>query len=56
MIRRRRARRVTAGLLIALGAALLALAPASPWGAVSFVLGVGLELVGIALERRGPPR
>ncbi len=56
MIRHRLGRRIAAGLLIALGTALLALAPASPWGAVSFVLGVGLELVGIAIERRGPPR
>ena len=55
MIRHRRARRITVGLLIAAGAALLALAPASPWGVVAFVLGVGLELVGIAIERRGPP-
>ena len=55
MIRNRPARRLTVGVLVLTGALLLALTPASPWGAALFVLGVALELVGIAIERRDPP-
>lgn len=56
MIRHRALRRTGALALLVLGAALLWLAPSSPLGVVAFVVGVALELVGLAIERRSPPR
>lgn len=55
MIRNRRIRRSTAGALIGAGVLLMALSPSVGAGLVCFALGVVLELVGLALERRDPP-
>jgi len=54
MIRNRRARRIVALALIALGIVLLLLAPSAHYGLIAFALGVVLELAGIAIERREP--
>lgn len=51
MLRKRRSRRVVAGILIVLGGMLMALAPEIWAGLALLVLGVVVELVGIALER-----
>ena len=52
MIRNRRTRRVSATIMVVLGAVMMFLAPAVWQGLVLFVLGVVLEWLGIALERR----
>lgn len=54
MIRNRRNRRIAEAVLMALGGALLLLAPSVHFGLIAFALGIVLELVGLALERRGP--
>jgi hypothetical protein len=54
MIRNRRIRRTIAGLLIAVGLLLLALAPSVGAGLAFFALGFVLELIGLALEHRDP--
>ena len=54
MIRNRRIRRSAEAVLMALGGALLLLAPSVHYGLVAFALGIALEIVGLALERRGP--
>lgn len=51
MLRKRRSRRVVAGVLIVVGAVLMFLAPEIWAGLALLVLGVVVELVGIALER-----
>jgi len=55
MRRYRRIRRVVAVALLVAGAALLLLSPSVGPGLVAFALGLLLEVVGIALERRDPP-
>lgn len=45
-------RRIAAGVLLVLGAILMLAAPQTPSGAVAMGLGVLIEIVGIALERR----
>ena len=45
-------RRIVAGALIALGALLMFFAAETPAGAIIIVLGVAIEIAGIALERR----
>ena len=52
MLRRRRPRRVLALFLVVLGGVLMYLAPAILAGLVVLVLGVVIELAGIALEHR----
>lgn len=52
MIRNPRTRRVSAIILIVLGAMLMFLAPEVWQGALLLALGVVLELVGIALEHK----
>ena len=52
MIRNPRTRRVSAIILIVLGAILMFLAPEVWQGALLLALGVVLELVGIALEHK----
>jgi len=47
-----KSRRVLALALIVVGALLLWFAPESPGGIVLLVLGLGIEVVGILLERR----
>jgi len=54
VIRNRPLRRTLALVLIVGGALAMWLAASSPAGIVAFAVGVLLELVGIALERRGP--
>ena len=54
MIRNRRTRRIAEAVLMVLGGALLLLAPSVHFGLIAFALGIVLELVGLALERRGP--
>lgn len=54
MIRNRRIRRTLAAMLIVAGGLLLWLSPSVPLGVASFVLGVVLELIGLAIERREP--
>jgi membrane-bound ClpP family serine protease len=51
MIRNRRVRRTSAIIMMVLGAVMMFLAPGVWQGAVLFVLGMILELLGIALER-----
>jgi len=51
MLRKRRARRVLAAILVVLGGVLMALAPEMWIGLIVFALGVVIELAGIALER-----
>ena len=53
MLRKRRSRRTLAMILVILGGVLMAMAPEIWAGLVVLVLGVALELAGIALERRG---
>ena len=52
MIRHTRARRASAVIIVVLGAMLMLLAPEAWPGALLLVLGVALELLGIALEHR----
>jgi membrane-bound ClpP family serine protease len=52
MIRNSRIRRVSAIIMVVLGAILMLLAPEVWQGALLLVLGVVLELLGIALEHR----
>jgi len=53
MLKKRRSRRVVAGLLIVLGGVLMYLAPEIWAGLAVLALGVVVELAGISLERRG---
>jgi len=53
MIRNPRIRRTSAIVMVTLGAILMLLAPEVWQGALLLALGVVLELVGIALERKG---
>lgn len=53
MLRKRRSRRTLAMILVVLGGVLMALAPEIWAGLVVLVLGVAIELAGIALERQG---
>ena len=52
MIRNQRIRRTIAAIMIVLGAVLVFLASELWPGALLFVLGIALELAGIALERK----
>ena len=52
VIRNTRARRIGAVILVASGATLMFLAPDIWQGALLLCLGVVLELIGIALERK----
>jgi drug/metabolite transporter (DMT)-like permease len=52
MLRKRRPRRILAMFLVVLGGALMLLAPEIWAGLGALVLGVLVELAGIALERR----
>lgn len=52
MLKNRMTRRLTAGLLIALGAVLMFLATEVWIGVVLLLVGLALEVVGIALERK----
>jgi|APDOM4702015248_1054824.scaffolds.fasta_scaffold2233033_1 drug/metabolite transporter (DMT)-like permease len=52
LIRHRRARRVIAATLIVAGAIVMWLSPSVQPGLLAFAFGVGLELVGLVLERR----
>ena len=52
MLKKRRARRVVAISLVILGGLLMALAPEIWEGLLVLALGVGIELAGIALERK----
>ncbi|HEY0665228.1 MAG TPA: hypothetical protein VGD24_04110 [Gallionella sp.] len=52
MIRNRRTRRTSALVMLVLGAVLMFLAPEVWQGAVLFALGLVLEILGIALERK----
>jgi accessory gene regulator protein AgrB len=52
MLRKRRSRRVVAMFLVVLGGVLMYLAPEMWTGLVLLVLGVIVELAGIALERK----
>lgn len=52
MIRNKRNRRIGAAILIVLGAMLMLLAPQAWPGALVLGLGIVVELIGIALERK----
>jgi energy-converting hydrogenase Eha subunit G len=52
MLKNRSTRRRLAGVLIVLGALLMFLAPEMWLGVLLLAAGVGLELAGIALERK----
>lgn len=52
MLRKRRSRRVLAIFLVVLGGVLMYLAPEMWTGLVVLVIGVLVELAGIALERK----
>jgi hypothetical protein len=52
MLRKRRSRRVLAIFLVVLGGALMLLAPEMWAGLLVLVVGVLVELAGIALERK----
>lgn len=54
MLKSRTPRRLAAAALIALGGVLIFLAPEMWMGVLLLVIGVALELAGIALERRPP--
>jgi hypothetical protein len=56
MIRNRLARRVVALSLIGIGAVLMLLAPSVWVGTIPLVLGLLLEVIGIALERNKEKR
>ena len=52
MIRRRGLRRAVAIALMVMGAVLMLLAPPVWVGAIPLALGIGVELIGIAIERQ----
>ena len=52
MIKNPRIRRVSAAIMVVLGAALMLLTPETWPGALLLVLGIVLELFGIALEHK----
>ena len=52
MIKDQRTRRISAAILVLLGAALMLLTPEAWPGALLLILGVALELLGIALEHK----
>jgi hypothetical protein len=52
MIRNRGMRRAVAAALMVVGALLMLLAPPVWIGAIPLALGIGIELIGIALERQ----
>lgn len=52
MIKNPRTRRVSAVIMVVLGAALMILTPEAWPGALLLILGVALELFGITLEHR----
>ena len=52
MINNRRTRRISATIMVVLGAILMLLAPQAWPGALVLGLGVVLELIGIALEHK----
>lgn len=52
MVKNRRSRRVLALFMVILGGVLIFLAPEMWLGLVLLALGVGVELAGIALERK----
>ena len=52
MIKNPRARRVSAAIMVGAGAALMILTPETLPGALLLILGIALELVGIALEHK----
>jgi hypothetical protein len=52
MIKNPRTRRITAVIMVVLGAALMILTPEAWPGALLLILGVALELIGIALEHK----
>lgn len=52
MLKNTRARRASAVIMVVLGAILMFLAPEAWPGALVLILGVVLELVGIALEHK----
>lgn len=52
MIGNPRIRRTSAVIMVVLGIILMLLAPEVWWGALVLILGVVLELAGIALERK----
>jgi len=52
MLRKWRARRALAGILVVLGGVLMALAPEMWVGLILLALGVAIELAGIALEHK----
>jgi hypothetical protein len=52
MIKNPRTRRVSAVIMVVLGAALMILTPEEWPGALLLILGVALELLGIALEHK----
>jgi uncharacterized membrane protein HdeD (DUF308 family) len=54
VIRNRRLRRGVAGVLVVAGALLMLLSPSVTLGLLPFTLGVVLELLGLAIERRDP--
>lgn len=51
MLSKRRSRRILAGFLVVLGGVLMYLAPEVWTGLVILIVGVIIELIGIALER-----
>lgn len=53
MIRNRRIRRAVAIALLVAGGLLMWLAPQTLAGAVLLALGIALEAIGVAVERRG---
>jgi hypothetical protein len=55
VIRQGRLRRALAGALVVAGAVLMLLSPPVTLGLLPFALGVVLELLGLAIERRAPP-
>jgi hypothetical protein len=52
VMRHRRLRQIVAAVLVVAGGALLLLAPSAGPGLVAFALGMLIEVVGLALERR----
>ena len=52
MLRNSRIRRASAVIMVVLGAILMFLAPEAWPGALALILGVALELAGIALEHK----
>ena len=55
MLRKPHIRRPLAALLVILGAAIMLLAPETWAGALLLVLGVSVEVLGIALKRKDNP-